>query len=440
MFRQLIVTITASCFMALTSLKAQSLYFPPVSGNSWDTTAPNLLGWCADKIDSLDVFLRQNDTRAFILLQDGKIVLERYYAGHQMSSLWYWASAGKTLTAFLTGIAVQEGKLKLSDTTAKYLGRGWTNCSAAAEARITIQHQLTMTTGLDDNVPDPYCTLDTCLNCLAAPGSRWAYHNGPYTLLDPVIEQATGVTLNAFHTQKVKLLTGMTGSFAAQGYNNVYFSNARSMARFGLLLLNRGTWNQTAVLRDTAYFRQMTNSSQSMNPAYGYLTWLNGKSSFMVPGSQLRIPGTFFPDAPADAFAALGKDGQFINVVPSKRLVWIRMGSAPQSTLVPFQLNNEIWKYINRLPCPGSAVHTVQPSPLRVWPNPADGKVQVEIPEKNGVVSVFDFSGRRVFGPISMQGNTAVLQLGHLPAGSYRMMVQGSQGHYTSKLMLHVED
>jgi hypothetical protein len=39
-----------------------------------------------------------------------------------------------------------------------------------------------------------------------------------------------------------------------------------------------------------------------------------------------------------------------------------------------------------------------------------------------------------------MQGNTAVLQLGHLPAGSYRMMVQGRQGHYTSKLMLHVED
>ncbi len=435
MFKQLIVLFTLSAVCYPTFVQAQNLYFPPISSNNWDTLAPNRLGWCSEKLDSLDAFLKENDTKAFLFLKDGKIVMERYYGGHTANSNWYWASAGKTLTAFLTGIAAQEGKLKLSDTTSKYLGKGWTNCGPEVESRISIWHQLTMTSGLDDQVPDPYCTLDTCLNCLAAPGTRWAYHNGPYTLMDKVLEKATGMTLNNYHAQKVKLLTGMTGSFVMQGYNNVYFSNARSMARFGLLMLNRGTWDKTVVLGDTAYFRQMTNSSQNLNQAYGYLTWLNGKNTFMLPGSQLRFNGSFFPDAPADAYAALGRDGQFVNVIPSQNAVWIRMGNTPQSTLVPVQLNNEIWKRINQLPCFGQHTSIPEPVQLRMFPNPATNELHIVSPEKINELSIYDVTGKRVLGPVRFFEEQFSLRISEIPQGWYVAEVKGKRSSYRASFV-----
>ena len=88
---------------------AQNLYFPPTTGNVWDTTSPSNLGYCQPKIDSLYNFLEQNNSKAFILLKDGKIVLEKYFGTHTPTTLWQWASAGKTITSFMTGIAQQEG-------------------------------------------------------------------------------------------------------------------------------------------------------------------------------------------------------------------------------------------------------------------------------------------------------------------------------------------
>ena len=58
----------------------------------------------------------------------------------------------------MVGIAQQENFLSISDTSSKYLGSGWTNCTSSQEEAITIWHQLTMTSGLDDNVNDPSCT------------------------------------------------------------------------------------------------------------------------------------------------------------------------------------------------------------------------------------------------------------------------------------------
>ena len=222
------------------NLNAQSLYFPSTTGNTWETISPQNLGYCSDKIDSLYAFLDTNNTKAFILLKDGKIVLEKYFGTHTQNSLWQWASAGKTITSFMVGVAQQEGYLSINDTTASYLGKGWTNCTPEQEEKITILNQLNMTSGLDDGVTDPFCTDANCLIYKANPGSRWAYHNGPYTLLDGVIENATQQTLNSYTTLKLKNPTGITGAFVSVGYNNVFFSNARSMARFGLLILNKG--------------------------------------------------------------------------------------------------------------------------------------------------------------------------------------------------------
>jgi hypothetical protein len=89
-------------FLSL-NLNAQTLYFPPTTGNAWETISPQSLGYCQARIDSLYAFLAASNTRAFILLQDGKIVLEQYFQGHTPSTPWPWASAGKTITAFMCG-------------------------------------------------------------------------------------------------------------------------------------------------------------------------------------------------------------------------------------------------------------------------------------------------------------------------------------------------
>ena len=354
-----------------TFASGQNLYFPPLTGSTWETSSPQSLGWCTDAIPPLYDFLEKNNTKAFLLLKDGKIVLEKYFGTFTQDSVWYWASAGKTLTGFTVGIAQQEGLLRLSDSSSHYLGKGWTSLTPAQEGKITVRHQVTMTTGLRDGAPDNDCTLPSCLVYAADPGTRWAYHNAPYTLLDKVVEAASKQTFNTYVATRVLSKTGMKGVFIKSGYNNIFFSTARSMARFGLLLLNKGRWSNTTVLSDTAYLRRMTNSSQTLNPAYGYLTWLNGKDRLMVPSSQIVFPIELSPSAPPDMYAAMGKNGQFLNVVPSQNLVWVRMGNEPGNSLVPFTLNEDIWQRLVPVMCTPVATQEAAPmSKIAVSPNP----------------------------------------------------------------------
>jgi CubicO group peptidase (beta-lactamase class C family) len=416
---------------------AQSLYFPPLIGTSWDTINPSSLGWCQPKIDSLYDYLEQTNSKSFILLKDGKIVLEKYFGTHTRDSLWYWASAGKTLTAFTVGIAQQEGFLSINDTSSNYLGTGWTVCPQIKEEKITIRNQLTMTSGLDDGVPDHYCTLDTCLQFLANAGTRWAYHNGPYTLLDGVISNATGQSLNSYFNTKVRSRIGMNGTFFQVGYNNVYFSNARSMARFGLLMLNQGNWNGTQIMTDTAYFNQMINTSQNLNLSYGYLWWLNGKSSFMAPTFQTVFPGPLFADAPSDMYAALGKDGQIINVVPSENLIFIRMGEAPgTSSEVTPVYNNDIWKKLNDLSCTTAVTEIEQKSKLSVFPNPAKGQVQIWSSSNIDRLELYNLSGQLLFEMTNLNSDEYLLDIYNFDSGVYIIKTINKEEISISKMLI----
>ena len=205
-----------------------------------------------------------------------------------------------------------------------------------------------MTTGLDYNVEDAFCTDPECLIYLNSPGTTWYYHNAPYTLLDEVIANATNTDFNSYFSEKIKEPIGMQGLFIKVGYNNVFFSTARSMARFGILNLNQGDWNGTPILMDTAYFNSMTNSSQDLNLSYGYLYWLNGQSSYRLPGSEVEFKGSLIPNAPADLYAGLGKNDQKLYMVPSLDLVVVRMGGASSEILLgPSGFDNELWGLIN---------------------------------------------------------------------------------------------
>jgi CubicO group peptidase (beta-lactamase class C family) len=333
----------------------EGMYFPPAGLDAWESRTPEELGWDTRLLGELFDYLELQQTRAFLVLYRGRLVLEHYWGEDflgqtfDQNSYWYWASAGKTLTAALVGQAQYEGFLSLNDPTSAYLGDGWTSLPPEKEALIHIWHQLTMTSGLDDEVEDPYCTDPECLVFLEEAGQRWSYHNAPYTLLDRVIEQGTGQGFSSYFNQKLRNPIGMDGFWTYSGYNHVYYSTARSMARFGLLMLLGGAWEGIQVLEDTDFVYDMIHPSQELNPSYGYLWWLNGQAEMMVPYTQFVFPGPICPNAPEDMVAAMGKNGQMLNVVPSEDLVVVRMGENPDQSLVPFIFQDEFWAYLKQI-------------------------------------------------------------------------------------------
>lgn len=413
--------------LAQQSLLSQNLYFPPTDNNQpWQTTDPASLNWCPARIDNLYNYLEQQNTKGFMILKDGKIVLERYFGTFTQDSLWYWASAGKTITSFLVGKAQEENHLNLSDKTSDYLGTGWTSCTLAQENNITVRNQLTMTTGLDDGVADNHCTTPDCLTYLANAGTRWAYHNAPYTLLEGVLENATGVNINLYTQQKLKTPTGMTGLWTTIDFDNVFVSRVRSMARFGLLMQGGGAWNGTQLI-NTTYYNQMINTSQNLNLSYGYLWWLNGKSSFMVPTSQLVFPGSYAPEAPADMYAAIGKNGQILSIAPSQGLVVVRMGNASNNLEVPFLLCNEIWQRINLLDCSLSVQNheTVQPT---LYPNPAQNDLNITHLAADAHLEISNLVGQKI-----LTTTAATIDVSGLARGLYLLQIHQNGQVYTQK-------
>jgi CubicO group peptidase (beta-lactamase class C family) len=329
--------------------QAQSIYFPPASGNSWDTISPSSIGWCQPSIDSLYSFLEKTNTKAFIVLKNGRIVLEKYFGSFTQDSVYYWASAGKSLIGMLTGIAQEKKLVHIDSSVSKYIGNGWTIAPPEKEKAITLRHLLCMTSGLDDTPPQP-CDNENptpeCLQYLTDTGQRWAYHTGAYQKIATALSAATGTGITQLTNSYIGNKTGMTGLWIS----GVYYSRARSMARFGLLALNKGIWNTDTLLRDTGYFNSMINTSQPYNKAYGYLWWLNGKSNFMAPGLQFVFNGSLVPKAPADMYAAMGKNDQKIYVVPSQQLVVIRMGESAYGIAAAFSpFDDLLWGKIDSL-------------------------------------------------------------------------------------------
>lgn len=324
----------------------QELYFPPLNSNTWETISVSELGWNESELQPLLDYLETKNTKGFIMLYNGKIVVENYFNGHSATTPWYWASAGKTLTSTVTGIAQEEGLININSKVSDYLGTAWTNAPLEKENLITNKHLLSMNSGLDDSFGDDVSPAN--LQYKADAGSRWAYHN-VYVKLQDVVAQASNQTWTNYFNSKLRTPIGMTGSWINLDNLSVYFSDTRSMARFGLLVYAKGKWETLQIVPE-AFLNEATNTSQNINQAYGYLWWLNGKSSYHLPQTQLEFPGTLIPNAPSDMYAALGKNDQKIYVVPSKKLVVIRMGDVANPDNPNFALSgfdNELWGKIN---------------------------------------------------------------------------------------------
>lgn len=329
----------------------ETMYFPPNDGSTtWETKSIASLGWNQSQVQPLLDYLELKNTKSFIILVNGRIVMENYFNGHSATTPWYWASAGKTLTSTVTGIAQDEGLVNINNKVSDYLGTGWTSAPLAKENLITCKNLLSMNSGLDDSLGDDVSPAN--LQYVADAGNRWAYHN-VYVKLQDVVAQASGQTWTNYFNTKLRDKLGMTGGAWVNSGDglSVYWSTARNMARFGLMSLNRGKWNGTTIVSET-FFNQASTTSQNINEAYGYLWWLNGKSTYHLPTTQFEFNGTLIPNAPNDMFAALGKNDQKIYVIPSKKMVVIRMGDVANPANPTFALSgfdNELWGKINAL-------------------------------------------------------------------------------------------
>ncbi|WP_281297215.1 serine hydrolase domain-containing protein [Flavobacterium limnophilum] len=322
-------------------------YFPPLTGDVWETKSIANLGWKQTAVQPLLDYLALKNSKGFIILVNGRIVMENYFNGHSATTPWYWASAGKTLTSTVTGIAQQEGLLNINNKVSDYIGTGWTSLPLAKENLITNKHLLTMTSGLED-ITNGDAVDPAHLTYKADAGTRWAYHN-VYVKLQDVVASASGQNWPNYFNTKLRDKIGMTGTWLQVDNNSVYYSTTRSMARFGLLMLNKGKWENTTILNET-YFNEATNTSQNINLGYGYLWWLNGKSSYHLPQSQLQLSGSIIPSGPNDMYMALGKNDQKIYVIPSKKMVVIRMGDAADSVnLALSDFDDVLWQKINAL-------------------------------------------------------------------------------------------
>lgn len=413
--------------------RSQSLYFPPLTGPVWDTMAPQSLGWCQPRIDSLYNYLQAKNSKSFIILKSGKIVLEKYFGTYTADSAFYWASSSKSLASFITGIAQQKGFININNPVSQYLGAGWTTAQPAQENAITVKHLLKMTSGLDDSPPTPCDNEDTakaCLLYLTTPDTRWAYHTGAYRKVQDVVSSAVGQNYNIITNNWVKTKIGMGGLWI----NQVYYSNARSMARFGLVALNRGIWANDTILKDSLYFKNSVTTSQAMNPSYGYLWWLNGKATFLNPGLQFPFPGPLIPNAPADLFCALGKNDQKIYVVPSEGMVVIRQGNSAEGvTFALSTFDNKLWDYINKLGCATTYVNELtETNNISLYPNPVDGflNIKSQLPVKSA--ALINITGERF--EITVSDNRT--DLSKFPRGCYALSLTLSNGQTIIKTLL----
>jgi CubicO group peptidase (beta-lactamase class C family) len=343
----LVLSVSALFFMAGCSKDNSgpaplpaTYYYPPLSGDTWDKTEPGSLGWDANKLTDLLKYLDSNNTGAFIILYKGRIVNETYWRGYNASTSAKIFSATKSIGAFLTGLAQEQGKLDIDKPVSDYLGAGWSNASLSQKTKITVKHLITMTSGLKDDLALSYDTT---------PGTRWFYNTTAYHKLYEVLAAAYGKSNALYTNEQLWSKIGMQNSFWDTETNGgpTMSCSARDMARFGSMILSKGSWSGTPIMTNAAYFSAMTASSQTLNPSYGYLWWLNGQSSFILPGNTgTSFSGELMPLAPADLIAALGYGDKKIYVVPSKELVVIRHGM-PSNAPISYALSNfdnEIWK------------------------------------------------------------------------------------------------
>jgi len=321
-------------------------YFPGADA-SWETRTPLELGADPALLAEAVAYAANNGSDALVILSGGRIVSENYWNGTTRDTQMPIFSASKAMVASVAGRLLEEGVFTSLDQAASDFLSEWQD--VPEKEGITLRQHLSMTTGLEGGEQNLIRSLlakserffTANLPMAHDPGTFWTYNNPAYRLLFPIIEEATGSDLPEVFAERLfnpigmsavdwVARTGQVGSTTVVNYQYIE-TTSLSAARFGLLAQRGGEWDGTQVV-PADFMAESVSPSQSLNPSYGFLWWLNGGAE--TGGHQqlfdgLARTGPYFPDTPPDAFAALGKDDQVIAVLPSLDLVVVRLGTDP---------------------------------------------------------------------------------------------------------------
>jgi CubicO group peptidase (beta-lactamase class C family) len=281
---------------------------------------------------------RVRATKAIVVAKDGRLVAERYAPGYGPQTPMLSWSMGKSVTAALVGAAILEGRLTL-DAPAPV--PEWQEPGDPRRA-ITLDQLLRMSSGLafeerfgpTDDLPrmlftDPDTGGYAARQPLAAPpDTRWSYSSGTSNLVARILRDALGGDLASrtrWARERLFDPAGMTSAFLESDAAGTWigssfaFMTARDWARFGELHRLDGVWDGRRLLPE-GWTRTVTTPTRAApDGCYGAHWWLNR--------GTLRHPDCdVWPEVPADAFAARGHSGQYVVVVPSERLVVVRLG------------------------------------------------------------------------------------------------------------------
>jgi CubicO group peptidase (beta-lactamase class C family) len=277
----------------------------------------------------------RRNVHVIVVLHDGKIIAERYAAGFNPDTPQLGYSMSKSVVNALLGILVRQGKL---DMHAPAPVQAW-QAPDDPRQHITLDQLSRMTSGLDltedDSGFDPVSTMLFLRRDMAAyaadatlripPGTQWEYTSGNTLILGGVLRDAVGSgapgLIRFAHRELFDplgmhhVLMEFDGAQTLIGSTRIYAS-ARDWARFGELYLDDGMLDGRRILPEgwSAYV-----SRQTLDSIYGAGFWTNTGTE--ADGSHI-IAGM-----PGDAYFASGMNGQRIVIVPSRRLVIVRLGS-----------------------------------------------------------------------------------------------------------------
>lgn len=277
-----------------------------------------------------------NLTRALIVLYDGRIVVEKYAPPFTARTRFAGWSMTKSITGALAGILVKQKKMSLDQPA---LTNEWKKNNDKRRL-ITMRHLLQQVSGLDfEEVYDKPADANRMLfvkgdaakyaamqPLIEEPGAVFNYSSGNSNILSAIYRRLIGDSLyHSFPYEQLFYKVGMysallepdaSGTFVGSSF---CYATARDWARFGLLYLNNGMFNNEQVLPPDWVRLSTTPSTAAEAGQYGFQWWLNAGA----PGDSLS---RLYPEHPADMYFADGYEGQNIFVIPSKKLVVVRLG------------------------------------------------------------------------------------------------------------------
>ena len=281
---------------------------------------------------------RLRRTHAVVVVHDGQVVAERYARDVGPDTpLPGWSMAKSVLSA-LVGILVQQGRLSLDMRELLPLWR-----SPDPRAAISVEDLLRMRSGLrfTEVYSNPWSDVVKMLFTLpdaasyaasrplsAPPGSVWSYSSGTTNILSAIVRQAVGESeyaswprralFDRLEMPSAVVEPDASGTFV---FSSFMLATARDWARYGQLWVDGGRSSDGAILSEEWIRFSTTPTPQSADGGYGAHWWLKLKPEI----------GGGSPAAAAiasDAFFAIGHEGQTLTVIPSRRLVIVRLGAA----------------------------------------------------------------------------------------------------------------